>query len=270
MKLFIYSIENDNTLCYYKHIITKKVKNEMKINKDNHIPLYLQTTSAIMNEIRSGNWVQGNKLPSEKELCLKYGVSMITIRNALKELNQEGVIYKIQGKGSFVAKHYELKHDLRFQYLKSFTEEMSHNNKSAGAILISTKHEMATAEDILLFDIEENSFIQVIKRVRTVNNSPTHISTHRIPIDLYKKLGDFDLTGSIYNAFELAGLKIKDGTEEIAAIMPSPSDAEILGINAKQPVIESVSVVSSDIRTVMHTRSVINHNRLKIKIDLIP
>lgn len=242
----------------------------VKITKDNHIPLYLQVISRIMDEIRSGGWSAGAKLPSEKELCKKWGVSLITVRSALKELNDEGVIYKIQGKGSYVSGLQNQKHDLKFHQLRSFTEEMAIENKSAGAILLNERVIKASAEDILLFGLTENEKVCVIKRVRTVNDYPTHISVHRIPYVIVKKFDNPDFSKSIYKLFEVAGMNITKGTEEISAVLPSSSEAEILGISTNQPVIESVSVASCQNQPVMITKSLINSHRIKIKLDLLP
>lgn len=241
-----------------------------KITKDNHIPLYLQVISRIMDEIRNGNWVAGKRLPSEKELCQRWGVSLITVRSALKELNDEGIIYTIQGKGSYVSAMQNQKHDLKFHQLRSFTEEMAIENKNAGAILLSEKVLKATAEDMLLFGLSDNDKVYVVKRVRTVNDFPTHISVHRIPQMIVAKFDEADFSKSIYKLFEKAGMNITRGTEEISAILPRSSDAEILGISTSQPVIESVSIASCQNQPVMITKSLINSNRIKIKLDLLP
>lgn len=241
-----------------------------KITKENHIPLYLQVITMIMDEIRMGNWVEGSKLPTEKELCNQFGVSLITIRSALKELNSEGVIFKIQGKGSYISNNQSQKYDLKFHQLRSFTEEMAQENKNAGAILLSEKLSQASAEDILMFKLDVEDLIRVVKRVRTVDGLPTHISTHRIPQKIVQRFTDVDFTHSIYKLFEKAGMSITKGTEEISAIIPRASEAEVLGINTKQPVIESISIASCNGLPVMMTRSLINSNRLKIKLDLVP
>ena len=94
------------------------------IDKGNNIPLYLQLLSIFMENIRKGIWEAGEKLPSEKELSHTYGVSLITVRKTLEELNKQNLIYKIQGKGSFVSYGESEKYNLRFKELRSFTEEM--------------------------------------------------------------------------------------------------------------------------------------------------
>lgn len=71
------------------------------INKNSDIPLYLQLAQIIRDDIESGVIKPGEKLPSEPELIKKFGVARMTIRNALSELVNEGLIEKHHGKGSF-------------------------------------------------------------------------------------------------------------------------------------------------------------------------
>ena len=74
-----------------------------EIKKMNATPLYLQLKNKIQKEIRSGMLKPGDKIPSEAQMQKEYNVSRVTIRNALSELEVEGYIMKVQGKGSFVA-----------------------------------------------------------------------------------------------------------------------------------------------------------------------
>ena len=109
------------------------------IDKGNNIPLYLQLLSIFMENIRKGIWEPGEKLPSEKELSHTYGVSLITVRKTLEELNKKNLIYKIQGKGSFVSYGELEKYNLRFKELRSFTEEMEQSRRTVGAVVLRWK-----------------------------------------------------------------------------------------------------------------------------------
>ena len=65
-------------------------------------PLYVQLVDALLSDV-VGAGGEGEQLPTEKELCDEYAVSRTTVRQALAELEQRGLIYRIQGKGSFIA-----------------------------------------------------------------------------------------------------------------------------------------------------------------------
>lgn len=66
-------------------------------------PLYAQVESYVRDQIRSGRWKPGRRLPSENQLCKQFDVSRITIRGAMEKLVEEGVVYRIQGRGSYVS-----------------------------------------------------------------------------------------------------------------------------------------------------------------------
>ena len=68
----------------------------------NHIPLYVETKNWIRNYIIKYDLMAGDSLPSERELCEKLNVSRITVVKALNDLVNEGVIIRIQGKGTMV------------------------------------------------------------------------------------------------------------------------------------------------------------------------
>lgn len=70
----------------------------MKLDHSNFVPLYLQLKNKIKDLIESGEIQKGEKIPSEYELCKKYNVSRITVRNALAELKDTGYLIKKQGK----------------------------------------------------------------------------------------------------------------------------------------------------------------------------
>jgi len=72
------------------------------MNHNTATPLYLQLRDELKKSIQDGTISNGEKLPSERELCNEYSVSRITVRQALNELEKSGLIYTVQGKGTFV------------------------------------------------------------------------------------------------------------------------------------------------------------------------
>jgi GntR family transcriptional regulator len=65
-------------------------------------PAYMQVADALRTEIRSGRIPPGSQLPSYEALMRKYGVSITVVRNAVRELKTEGLVFTHQGKGAFV------------------------------------------------------------------------------------------------------------------------------------------------------------------------
>lgn len=73
------------------------------IDRESPVPLYFQLGRLISREISGGRWTPGERIPSELELCELYGVSRATVRQALAELESEGMLRRIKGRGTFVA-----------------------------------------------------------------------------------------------------------------------------------------------------------------------
>ena len=73
------------------------------IDKSSRLPLYYQLMDIIIEMIERENLKENDKLPSERELCKEYNVSRSTVRQAIQELEKEGYIYRMHGKGTFVS-----------------------------------------------------------------------------------------------------------------------------------------------------------------------
>ena len=81
------------------------MRNEKKkVSKERSTPLYLQIMEDLHEKIEEGLWHEGTMIPTEKSLCRQYGVSNITIREALKLLVKDGKLRRVPGKGTFVTK----------------------------------------------------------------------------------------------------------------------------------------------------------------------
>jgi GntR family transcriptional regulator len=72
------------------------------INFDSHIPYYIQLIDILKEKIQLAEWVPGDQIPGEQDLCEHYQVSRTVVRQALREMEYEGVIMK-QGKGTFIS-----------------------------------------------------------------------------------------------------------------------------------------------------------------------
>jgi len=73
------------------------------VDRKNQEKLYIQIMRLVVDEIGRGTWKIGDRIPSEDELAVRFGVSKITIRQALSNLSADGYLMKIQGRGTFVA-----------------------------------------------------------------------------------------------------------------------------------------------------------------------
>ena len=139
------------------------------IEKSNSTPLYLQLKSKIRRDIRTGIFKPGDKLPSEAQLQKEYGMSRVTVRNAMKELAVDGYIIKVQGKGSFVAQSDMLRLPAG---VTSFTEDAKMQGVNLTSKVIKVGLEDIQSDlDREFFGSKAGGKVLVIKRVRIANGS---------------------------------------------------------------------------------------------------
>jgi GntR family transcriptional regulator len=74
----------------------------MELNSDSHVPKYAQIADIFRQRIARGTWTRGFRLPANEELAAEFGVSRVTIRQAVELLARDGVIGAQQGRGTFV------------------------------------------------------------------------------------------------------------------------------------------------------------------------
>ena len=99
--------------------------NSAKLDTKNPIPLYHQLKENVIRKIESGEWKQGDLIPSETNFQKAFSISRATVRRAMELLENEGYIRKDRGRGTFVNLN---KINDFLPYLKSYTEDMKGRN----------------------------------------------------------------------------------------------------------------------------------------------
>ena len=201
-------------------------------------PLYLQLKNKIKKEIRSGILKPGDKLPSETQMQKEYGMSRVTVRNAMTELEVEGYIIKVQGKGSFVAQSDMLRLPIG---VTSFTEDAKMQGIELESKVLEAGLKTETTEmDREFFGLQDGEPVMCIKRVRCVNGMPLIIEENHLSASL-KNLAQEDLTGSLYdilmNKYHM--IPANKGRRSVKITFATGEIAEQLQLSMGTPVIES-------------------------------
>ncbi|KUO71152.1 MAG: hypothetical protein APF77_10410 [Clostridia bacterium BRH_c25] len=149
------------------------------MKKNIPIPLYYQVKEDIINKIKDGIYSIEEKVPGENELQKIYNVSSITVRKALTDLVNEGYLYRIQGKGTYVAKP----KINRLLNLMSFTDEMKEKGIEPSTKIIEIK----TVVDEMIskkLRISEDREITMVKRLRLADDVPIALQTSYVPASI--------------------------------------------------------------------------------------
>lgn len=153
----------------------------MLLNKRSKLPMYAQLFDVITRKISEGELKEGDRLPFERELCQQYAISRTTVRQAMSELENEGYIKKIHGKGMFVLGK-AVKQSLMTIY--SFHDEMKRLNKDPGSTLLHFDLILPPSRIAQKLNTEEPVFH--IVRLRSADHEPilyeeTYLVGHYFP-----------------------------------------------------------------------------------------
>lgn len=171
-----------------------------KVSKINPLPLYYQIKEIIQEMIENEELKPGDIIPAERELCEIQGVSRMTVNKAIMDLVNEGVIYREQGKGTFVASPKEKQQISR---LKGFTEEMEGQGLKSDTHILSFRIKTATRQiKAQLAMTQEQTKVIEIKRLRLSNEEPIAIETAFIPQHIFQDMTAEMIEGkSLYSIF---------------------------------------------------------------------
>ena len=206
------------------------------------IPLYQQVIDIIKNDINSGTYKAGARIPNEFELAESYKVGRVTVRRAIEELVQQGYLTKQQGRGTFVCAP-KLKRKIRQKGdVQSFTEGCAANDMVPGARLVSRTVVAATHEDAAFFGVEPGCELIVVERVRTADGIPVMLENNAFVLadhPYLQTLADEDLTDNSIFALVAehsgrAPLKSDPCTVEIA--LADAQTAPLLEVPVGEPL----------------------------------
>ncbi|SKC85761.1 GntR family transcriptional regulator [Maledivibacter halophilus] len=205
------------------------------IDKNSPIPLYYQVKEDIVKKIKNKELKVNDRIGSENELVKTYNVSLITIRKALAELVNEGYLYRIQGKGTYVA---ERKVN-RVLNIMSFTEETREKGFKPEIKVLELKivEDEAIAEKL---NIHKAQSIIKIKRLRLADDIPVALQTSYISqalIELESLKNKLAKEKSLYRILNDVGVE-PDRAKEVYEVqkLKSEEDCQLLNLHEGDPI----------------------------------
>ena len=241
------------------------------INFNSNIPYYLQLIELLKGKIKAGEWMPGDQLPSEPDLCEEYGISRTVVRQALQAIELEGLIIRRKGKGTFVA---EPKYNEGlFQKLTGTYQDMVvERGLKVVTQVLCTEVEPASTNIAELLQLKPGTSVFCIERLRSVDEVPIMLVSTYLPFDLCPELGDFDLSArSLYEVLEKEfGLVISHGRRTIEAVAANEREAQLLQIEEGDPLILLNSVTYLEDGTPMeYYHAVHRGDRSRFEVNLV-
>jgi GntR family transcriptional regulator len=238
------------------------------LDKNLPIPLYHQLKCILMEAIESGRWQSGQQLPTESELVEDFGVSKITIRQALQELAGLGYVRREQGRGTFVSKG---KLDQGPRELTSFSEEMRRHRLMASSRVLERSVTEAEGRVAEALELGPGERVLRLKRLRMADGEPMGIQTAHIPLALAPGIEHENFEhGSLYKILQAKyGLRPARARETHLAALAEPAAAGLLSVPAGSAIFAAERVTFlADEKPLEFVQSIMRGDRYSIVLDL--
>lgn len=206
------------------------------IKRENPTPLYIQLEELIRNKIENGDWKPHTAIPSESELNRIYNVSRMTIRSACSQLVQEGRLYRVPGKGTFVA---DAKIETESLAYMGFREQLEQMGYEIETEVLGIDYIKAGGRIARSLQIDDGTSIVEIKRLRFLKGDP--ISLHYSYIDeqlcstfIEKQLEEEQLCVLLEHEH---GLKPLKGVETLESTSATEKEGVLFSVNPGHPLL---------------------------------
>ncbi|MEP7114463.1 MAG: GntR family transcriptional regulator [Ilumatobacteraceae bacterium] len=230
-------------------------------------PLWHQVEQAIRQRVDMGIWLHGTQLPTEDQLCDLFGVSRITVRHALRNLEACGFVYREQGRGTFLS---SARLVAGTRGLTSFSEEMDALGMRVDSTTLNCEFIKAPLVVSAALEVPEDTQVLCLRRLRLGDGKPIGVQTAYI---LRKRLPDADpqmfVAQSLYAVLrETFDLVPTEALETYSVDAANAADAGLLGIEPGTPVFVVQRLTTDDRGPFEFTMSTMRGDRYQIRSRL--
>ncbi|MCP9332244.1 GntR family transcriptional regulator [Lentilactobacillus hilgardii] len=192
------------------------------------LPIYIQIHNDIKRNIEAEKWKIGDRIPSERELSTEFGVSRMTLRQAIQTLVDEGILERRVGSGTFVANQ---KVQERMSGVTGFTDLMLAQGKKPSSKTISYHTMEPSLSEMEKLKITQDQSVLRMERIRYGDNIPICFEVATVPENIVAGLEKSEVTSSLYRALEQKkNLSLGKAQQTVSAMLASERIAEYLDI----------------------------------------
>ncbi|AHD08421.1 GntR family transcriptional regulator [Phaeobacter gallaeciensis] len=217
-------------------------------------PRYVRLRQRIEDGIETGLLPKSAPLPAEREIATLTGLSRVTVRRAMQDLVDRGIIVQRQGSGSFVGDGTP-KVEQSLSQLTSFTEDMERRGYDTSVEWLERGIHTPSPEEVMALALTSGEAVARIARLRRANGRPMAIERASLPVDILPN--PQAVRGSLYEVLEQSGSRPVRALQRISAINLPEQEAQMLGV---EPGMAGLSIVRTSYlrnrRVVEFTRSI--------------
>lgn len=203
------------------------------IDRTGPVPLYFQISSRLEAAVRDGLIPSGARLDNEINIAKRLGLSRPTVRRAIQELVDQGLLVRRRGIGTQVVQGQVT----RPVELTSLFEDLANSHHTPGTRVLA--HELMPADHVVAssLGIEAGTAVNYLRRLRSVDGTPVAILTNYLPL----ALGDLSLeqltSRGLYQLLRGRGVAIRIANQKIGARRAEGDEASLLDIERRGPVL---------------------------------
>ncbi|WP_240655503.1 GntR family transcriptional regulator [Paraburkholderia phosphatilytica] len=223
-----------------------KVKKLPALKADSSVPLYSQIREALRLEIGRQALKPGAQLPPESALMKRFSVSRITVRQALAQLQSDGLVFKVPGKGTFVGAP-NVTQDIN--RLEGFAEAMERQGRGTTNRVLS--HTVIRCNEAVAqrLGVETGSYVTEICRVRYLDDRPVSLDISYLSVEIGEFLRGTEALASrdIFSILEDdLNIRLRFADLDIAAIAPDETTRQILEMDGDDPLLKIERLTHND------------------------
>ncbi|WP_188020397.1 histidine utilization repressor [Deferribacter autotrophicus] len=198
-------------------------------------PAYIKIKKFIINMIHKGEWKPGFKIPSENELSKLFAVSRMTVNRALRELTSEGVLVRVQGKGTFVAEESNVSEMLE---IKNIADEIERLGKKHRLETVLIEETLVGSEAMKWMGLNDDETVYHTIFVHYADNEPFQIEDRYVNKKVVPEYLDVNFENETAHQYLMRTIPFTEAEHIVEAILPDDFVSSLLKIEKNTPCLQ--------------------------------
>jgi GntR family histidine utilization transcriptional repressor len=214
-------------------------------------PRYQQLKDFIIEQISSGELQPSDRVPSENELVESKSVSRMTANRALRELNDEGYVERVVGRGTFVSDYRSRSHLLEVQNIADEIASRGHTHASS---LVRQSLQHAQGEIAKALHVEQGTEVFQLLLVHSENDKPIQVEDRFVLASFAPDCLQQDFTSITPSAYLTGIAPLQEAEQAVRAALPNPAVQQQLNMTDGEPCLVVIRRTWSEGRPVTYAR----------------
>ena len=214
----------------------------INLDRNSPVPLYRQLAQQVQGSIENGEIPRGSRLGNEVLLAGRLGVSRPTMRRAIQDLVDQGMVVRKRGVGTQVLQG----SFTRPVKLTSLFDDLTDSDQAPMTKVLSHQYLPASAQVAAKLQVPSGELVLRLRRLRTAQHEPLAILENFLPVNLADVDEDVLESGGLYQALRDTGVKIVTANQRIGARQGTPDECELLNEPPESPVLTADRLAFND------------------------